>query len=298
MMNSNDKYINGVIVAKIEDYGYKDYSTIKKIWKVISSILVVLIIFLLYLSIIIIALQSFNSSLVVSKFQGFTLKWYLDILKHPSLATSIKNTFIVSILSTLISTIFGTLVAVGIHYLGGKKRQRIMLLNNIPLLNADIVTGISIMLIFSLIKQIPGFTYVFGLPTMLIAHIYFSVPYVVLNVLPKLGELDSNIMDASLDLGLKPGKALVKVIVPAIKSGILAGLLFAFTMSFDDFVISYYTTGNGFSNLSIWVYSSIGKKSLTPSVYAFSTLITFLTLFILLALNFISRRGKRNEKKK
>ena len=186
-----------------------------------------------------------------------------------------------------------------IHYLFGKRRQYLMMLNNIPLLNADIVTGISIMLIFSIIMRIPGLQYIFGFPTMLVAHVYFCLPYVILNVLPKLKEIDPNMMDAALDLGLKPHKALIKVIVPAIKSGIFAGLIFAFTMSFDDFVISYYTTGNGFNNLSIWIYSSIGRKSLKPQVYAFSTLITFGAMAILLICNFLSgRKGAKYGKKK
>lgn len=295
MKQNEVKYIDGIEVARVQDYGYKDYSVVKKIWKVISTILVYIIIFLIYLSIIVIAIQSFNSSSVVSAFENFTFKWYFTIFEHSSLATAIKNTFIISLSATAISTIVGTLFAVGIHYSKTKNKQWIMLLNNIPLLNADIVTGISIMLIFSLIMKIPGFEYIFGFPTMLIAHMYFSIPYVVLNVLPKLNEIDPNMMDAALDLGLKPRRALIKVIVPAIKSGILAGLIFAFTMSFDDFVVSYYTTGNGFNNLSIWVYSSIGRKSLTPCVYAFSTLVTFGCMFILLFINFFS--GKKNDKK-
>lgn len=297
MKKHNVQMINGYPVARLEDYGYKDRTTLNKIWKVISSILTVLIIFLLYFSIILIALQSINSSLVVSKFDHLTFRWYKEIFTHVSLGNAIGNTLIVSAVATLLSTIFGTLIAVGINYLEVKKRQRIMLLNNIPLLNADIVTGISIMLIFSLIMKIPGFDYIFGFPTMLVAHIYFSLPYVILNVLPKLRELDPNMMDASLDLGLKPGKALIKVIVPAIKSGILAGLLFAFTMSFDDFVISYYTTGNGFNNLSIWIYSSVGRKSLTPSVYAFSTLVTFGAMLILVLFNVLKGRKSKYEHK-
>lgn len=155
------------------------------------------------------------------------------------------------------------------------------------------------MLIFSIIMKIPGLDYIFGFPTMLVAHVYFCLPYVILNVLPKLKEIDPNMMDAALDLGLKPSKALIKVIVPAIKSGIFAGLIFAFTMSFDDFVISYYTTGNGFNNLSIWIYSSIGRKSLKPQVYAFSTVVTFGAMAVLLIANYLSgRKAGKNAKKK
>lgn len=299
-MERNDiKYINGVPVARMQDYGYHDFRILQKIWKVVSTILVFIVILLVYLSVIIIAIKSFNADTAQSEFTEFTFSHYLNMFNEQSLTYSIENTFKISLAATAISTIAGTLVAVGIHYLFGKKRQYIMMLNNIPLLNADIVTGISIMLIFSLIMRIPGLEYIFGFPTMLVSHVYFCLPYVILNVLPKLKEIDSNMMDAALDLGLRPSKALLQVIVPAIKSGIFAGLIFAFTMSFDDFVISYYTTGNGFNNLSIWIYSSIGRKSLKPQVYAFSTLITFGAMAILLITNFLSgRKGAKYGKKK
>jgi spermidine/putrescine transport system permease protein len=299
-MERNDvKYINGVPVARMQDYGYRDFRILQKIRKVISTILVFIVILLVYLSVIIIAIKSFNADTAQSEFTKFTFDHYLNMFSEASLTYSIENTFKNSLAATAISTIAGTLVAVGIHYLFGKKRQYIMMLNNIPLLNADIVTGISIMLIFSLVMRIPGLEYIFGFPTMLVSHVYFCLPYVILNVLPKLKEIDSNMMDAALDLGLRPSKALLQVIVPAIKSGIFAGLIFAFTMSFDDFVISYYTTGNGFNNLSIWIYSSIGRKSLKPQVYAFSTLITFGAMAILLICNFLSgRKGAKYGKKK
>jgi spermidine/putrescine transport system permease protein len=149
------------------------------------------------------------------------------------------------------------------------------------------------MLVFSLL--LPVFPYIFGLPTLILAHLFFTLPYVILSVLPKLGEVDPNLMDAAADLGLKPIKSLVKVMVPAVKAGIFSGMLLAFTMSVDDFVVSYYTTGNGYDNLSIWIYGSIGRKSLTPSVYAFSTLLTLGTALVLLAVNLLSKRKVRNK---
>ncbi len=299
MKKQDVKYIDGVEVARVQDYGYHDFRILEKIWKVASTILVYLVVFLIYLSVLIIVIKSFNADTAQSEFTKFTLDHYIHMFQDASLSFAIENTFIISIVATLVSTVAGTLIAVGIHYLFGKKRQYIMLLNNIPLLNADIVTGISIMLIFSIIMRIPGLEYIFGFPTMLVAHVYFCLPYVILNVLPKLKEIDPNMMDAALDLGLKPAKALVKVIVPAIKSGIFAGLIFAFTMSFDDFVISYYTTGNGFNNLSIWIYSSIGRKSLKPQVYAFSTVITFGAMALLLLANILSsKKGGKYGKKK
>ncbi len=280
--------------AKVEDYGYHDYRKTKKAWHIISSIIVVLVVLMLYLSIIIILIQSFNSSRLVTEFGDFTFKWYKEMFGDRSLTLAIRNTFIVSILATLITTITGTLIAIGLHYSAPKFCQKILLLNNFPLLNADIVTGISLMLIFSLL--LPIFPYIFGPTTMILAHIFFTLPYMILSVLPKLRDMDPNMLDAAHDLGLSPGKALIKVIIPTIKTGILSGMLFAFTVSFDDFVVSYYTSGNGFDNLSIWIYSSIGRKSLTPSVYAFSTIITFGTMLILFGINYyLNKKVKKNE---
>ena len=279
--------------ATVQEYGYRDYTVINKILKVVNKVLVALVILMLYLSIIVIAIQSFNSSTDLTIFNKFTFKWYLQIFDNSMLTNSIKNTFIVSISATALATIIGTLVAVGINSLPTKKRQRLILLNSIPLLNADIVTGISLMFIFSLLMKI--FPYIFGFPTLLLAHLFFTLPYVILSVLPKLKEMDPNMMDAATDLGVKPYRALRKVIIPAVKSGIFSGMLLAFTMSFDDFVISYFTTGNDFDNLSIWIYSSIGRKSLTPSVYAFSTLLTTLTLVGLLVTNIIRTKKGKNK---
>ena len=156
-----------------------------------------------------------------------------------------------------------------------------MLLNNIPLLNADIVTGISIMLIFSIIMRLPGLQYIFGFPTMLVAHVYFCLPYVILNVLPKLKEIDPNMMDAALDLGCTPFKAFFKVILPSISTSIFTGAIMAFTLSLDDFVISYFTCGH-YQTLPIVIYN-MTKKTVSPDVYALSTII-FLAVFVLLIL--------------
>lgn len=274
--------------ATLAEYGYKDYRVLKNIFNVFNKIMVVLVILMLYLSIIVIAIQSVNSSVDIMVFEKFTLKWYKEIINHKPLMEVITNTFIISITATILSTILGTLIAVGINSLPAKIRQKLILFNNIPLLNADIVTGISLMILFSIL--LPIFPYIFGFPTLILSHLFFTLPYVILSVLPKLKEIDPNMMDAALDLGVKPYRALIKVIIPAIKSGIFSGLLFAFTMSFDDFVISYFTTGNGFDNLSIWIYSSYGRKSLTPSVYAFSTLLTFFTLAVLAVINVLNKK--------
>jgi spermidine/putrescine transport system permease protein len=277
--------------ATIEEYGYKDYKFLKKFYKIFTIVLSVLVVLGLYISIIMLAIQSVNKSASVTSFSGFTLRWYREMFSSRSLTNAIKNTIVTSIISTALSTIIGTLIAVGIYSYNKKNRQQIMLFNNIPLLNADIVTGISLMLVFSML--LPIFPYIFGPTTLIMAHLFFSLPYVILSVMPKLKEMDKNLLDAALDLGVKPFRALRKVIVPAVMAGIFSGMLLAFTMSIDDFVISYYTTGNGFDNLSIWVYGSIGKKSLTPSVYAFSTLLTVFTLFTMLLYQYFMHRGKK-----
>lgn len=281
--------------ATLEEYGYKEYKALKIAWKVLRIALVVFAIFMLYLAVIIIAIQSFNSSASTTEFQNFTFDNYLNMFSKRSLTNSIKNTFLVSITATLIAAVLGTFVAIGIFYLPPKVKSRIMLLNNIPLLNADIVTGISLMLIFSLL--LPLTPHLFGFWTILIGHIFFIFPYIILSVLPKMKEIDPNLMDASLDLGVKPFKSLIRVLVPAVRGGIFSGVILAFTISFEDFVVGYFTTGNGFNTLSIWIYSSIGKKSLFPGVYAFSTALTLVSM-LLIILYALFMKGRRDHAKK
>ena len=166
-------------------------------------------------------------------------------------------------------------------------RMRFMILNNIPVVNPDIVTGISLLLVFSLLPIS------FGMPSMLLAHIFFSIPFVVLSVLPKLKSLDKNLYEAALDLGATKFQAIVKVIIPSIKVGIIAGALIAFTMSIDDFVISYFVYGSGYQNVSIWIYSRLGRRTFSPAVYAYNTLIVVVTLLGLITFNRLSQKNKR-----
>lgn len=279
--------------ATLEEYGYKDHKILNKTFKIFMNILVVISVIMIYLSIVVLFLQSVNSSVDVLKFEKFTLRWYFNMFENDMLRSAIFNTLFVSFIAVLIATVLGTFIAIGINALEKKRKSQILLLNNIPVLNADIVTGISLMLIFSCL--LPIFPYMFGPVTLILAHLFFTLPYVILSVLPKLREIDKFLMDAALDLGIKPFRALIKVIVPAIKAGIFSGMLLAFTMSLDDFVISYYTTGNGFNNLSIFVYSSIGRRSLTPSVYAYSITLTLITFGLLLVNHLLKRkRGGKN----
>lgn len=287
---------NNLEYATLEEYGYKERKLLKIIWKIIKIILLVFAVFMLYFSIIIIAIQSFNSSDSTTEFASFTFKNYLEMFSKRSLNNAILNTFKTSILATLIATFLGTFIAIGIYYLPSKVKSRLLLLNNIPLLNADIVTGVSLMLVFSIF--LPICKQLFGFWTILIAHIYFILPYIILSVLPKMKEIDPNLMDASLDLGVKPFRSVLKVIIPAIKGGIFSGMVLAFTISFEDFVVGYFTTGNGYNTLSIWIYSSIGRKSLFPGVYAFSTLLTATMIILIVIYNLIKGRGHHGKKNK
>ncbi len=234
---------------------------------------------IIYLPIAVIAFLSFNESSKSYIFTAFSLKWYGEIFLDERLFEAIVNTIMVALISTLVATLVGTFTAIGINSLRKRNRAKMMILNNIPVINPDIVTGVSLMLVFGLLPIS------FGMSTMLLAHIFFSIPFVVLSVLPKLKELDLNLFDAALDLGCTKFQGIIKVIIPSIKTSILAGALIAFTMSIDDFVISYFTTGNGFQNVSIWIYSRIGRRSFNPAVYSYNTLVVFITIIILIVIN-------------
>lgn len=277
--------------ATIEEYGFKEHKALKMTWKIISKILLVFSIFMLYFAIIVIAIQSFNSSDSTTSFESFTFSNYVHMFDKRTLNNSILNTFKTSILATLIATVLGTFFAIGAYFLPPKAKAKLSLLNNIPLLNADIVTGISLMLVFSALLAINK--HIFGFWTILIAHIYFILPYIFLSVLPKMKEIDPNMLEASMDLGIKPFRSVIKVIIPAIKGGIFSGMVLAFTISFEDFVVGYFTTGNGYNTLSIWIYSSIGKKSLFPGVYAFSTALTLLMIIGIVLYNILKGKKKR-----
>lgn len=268
----------------IESKNYKD--TLKKVFK---WVFIGLIFFLLYFPIIIIMVLSVNKSQTGSTWTGFTLKWYAEIFKVRTLYTSILNSILVAMYSTLIATVVGIFTSIGINALTKKKKKAMMLFNNIPMLNSEIVTGISVMLIF--VALLPLFPNIFGFTTMLVAHIFFTLPYVILSILPKLRECDENLYEAAQDLGCPPYKALIKVIIPAIKTGIFTGALLAFTMSIDDFVISYFTGGNGFTNFSNWIYARLGRRNFSPAAYAYNALLTIVVLSSVLIANL--KRGKK-----
>jgi len=222
---------------------------------------------------------SFNSSRSLTKFEGFSLRWYEKMFADSTMMQSVAYTVIIALLATIISTIVGTLTAIGLSKSKKIMKGIVEQVNNLPILNPEIVTGIGLLMFFSALGVRKGFL------TLLLAHIMFCIPYVILSVTPKLRSLDPNLADAALDLGATPMQALWKVIVPQIRPGIISGALIAFTMSFDDFIISYFVTGNGVNNISILVYTM--SKRVNPSINALSTLVILLITLALFIVNII-----------
>lgn len=262
--------------------------------KILSRLYVSLIIFFLYAPVLVMIFFSFNSSESVWVFSSFSAKWYTGLISNSTMLNALKHTLIVAFLSAGLSTVIGTAAAVGILALRRKAAKKIiMTVTNIPMMNADIVTGISLMLLFIFIGKIIGLNESLGFITVLIAHITFNLPYVILSVLPKLRQTDSNLREAALDLGCTPVKAFFKVVVPSISTGIVTGFIMAFTLSLDDFVISYFTCGH-YQTLPIIIYN-MTKKSVTPDTYALSTII-FIAVFVLLVLyNTLQTKSERKQ---
>ena len=243
----------------------------------------------LYAPIISLAVFSFNDAKSMAKWSGFSLRWYQELLQNERIRDALYYTIIIALLAAAISTIVGTITAIGIHKMRqGKVRGLLLNINYLPVLNPDIVTGVALMSLYVFIKLEFGFT------TMLLSHIVFDIPYVILSVLPKLKQLPANIEDAAMDLGATPWYALRKVVLPQIKPGIISGMLIAFTMSIDDFVISFFTTGNGVTNLAIEVYS-MTRRGLTPEINALSTLM-FVAVLILLLLSNLAANKKEAQR--
>lgn len=260
-----------------------------KIRNIFQKLYLVLIMLFFYFPIAYVILFSFNESKSLTSFTGFSLKWYDKLFASHSMMESVYYSVLVAVIATVVSTIVGTIVAIGLSKSNKVIKEIVTQVNNLPMLNPDIVTAIGLMLFFSTLNIPTGFG------TMLLAHIIFCIPYVILSVSPKLRQLDDNLAEAALDLGCTPFQALYKVIIPQIKEGIVSGALVAFTMSFDDFVISYFTTGPGVSNISIMVYSSV--KRINPSVNALSTLIVITITIVLIIKNLLPQLGNIRRKK-
>ena len=224
-------------------------------------------------------------------FSVFTFMFYRQLLDHDLIMTSLFNSLLIALLASVISAVVGTAAAVGISKFGKRARGVIMNVTYLPVLNPEIVTGISMMLLFVFFKNLFGFK--MGFATVLIAHITFCLPYVILNVLPKLRQMDQSLFEAAMDLGCHPVTAFFKVVIPQIMPGITAGFLMAFTISLDDFVVTYFTSGSGFKMLPVTIYSMV-KKKVNPQINALSTIIFLIVLALLAVMNLVeARRAKR-----
>ncbi len=253
-----------------------------------SSWYLVLVLLFIYLPIAYVVLFSFNDSKSLSNFTGFSLRWYENMFQDRTMLQSIWYTVIVAVVATVISTVVGTIAAIGLSKSKRVVRNIVLEINNLPVMNPDIVTAIGLMLLFISVK------FQLSLTTLILSHISFCIPYVILTVMPKLRQLDDNVAEAALDLGATPWQALTKVIIPQIYPAILSGALIAFSMSFDDFVISFFTAGVGINNISMYVYS---MKRYNPSVNAMSTLIVVVVTLILITVNLIPRiKDKKAQK--
>jgi len=262
---------------------------VKKEKRTFGTILMALVIVFFYLPIVYMVIFSFNSGKSLTSFTGFSLRWYKHMMESHTMMESLSTTFSIALIATAVSTIVGTISAIGLSK-SKKIIQRLMeQVNNLPMMNPEIVTAIGFMLLFITFRVEKGYV------TMLLAHIAFCIPYVMLSVMPKIRSLDPNLADAAMDLGATPWRALTKVIVPQIMPGIVSGALIAFTMSVDDFIISYFVTGGGVKNLSITVYTM--SKRVNPSINAISTLVVVIITLVLLLINVAPLVMAKREKK-
>ncbi len=261
----------------IQEAGIRSVSDMKKSKRPFGKLIMGLMLAFFYLPIIFMIIFSFNESRSLTNFTGFSFRWYEKMWNDSEMMESLYTTIIVAVLATVISTAVGTISAIGLSKSKKIVHDLVLQINDFPIMNPEIVTAIGLMLLFMTLGVERGFM------TMLLAHIAFCIPYVILSVMPKIRSLDPNLADAAMDLGATPWQALTKVIVPQIKVGIFSGALIAFTMSFDDFIISYFVTGRGVKNLSIMVYTM--SKRINPSINAISTLVVVFITLILIGVN-------------
>ena len=255
--------------------------------KILSNILkkayLGFILFFTYVPILVMIILSFNSSKSRAHWDGFTLNWYFDIFKNRYLVDALKNTILIALFSALIATFIGTLAAVAINNMSRRKKAIYMSITNIPMLNADIVTGISLLLLFLAVRI------QFSFWTVLLSHITFNIPYVILSIMPRLQGLNNTTYEAALDLGASENEAFIKVLLPEIMPGVVSGFMLSITMSLDDFVITHFTKGAGINTLSTYIYSQV-RRGISPTLYALSTVIFISILIILIIYNVITSR--------
>lgn len=262
---------------------------------VIAKVLNILVFLFLYLPIAVLIIFSFNDSKSRTVWSGFSLHWYEELFHDEEILSAFSTTLTVSVLAAVIATVLGTAAAIGFHSMKRKPRHLLMTINNIPMTNADIITGVSLMLLFVFTGNLLGFSLGFG--TLLVAHITFNIPYVVLAVLPKLRQLNPNLGEAAMDLGATPWQAFWKVLMPELRPGILNGLLIAFTLSIDDFVISYFTAGSEVATLAMQIYA-MTRKRISPEVNALSTILFVTVLTLLLIVNFREMHQSKQAEKR
>ena len=266
--------------------------------KPLSALYMGLIFLFLYAPIIVMMVFSFNASVSTYQMSGLSVYWWKEMFRDNAAMTALKNTIILAIATTFVSTILGIMAAVGLFQSKNKLYKRAMkTATNIPLMNPEIVTGISMMLLFVFAGSLVKKTDVLGFTTLLIAHVTFCLPYVILNVMPKLRQFDMNVYEAAVDLGCKPVRAFFKVVMPEIMSGIITGAVMSFTLSLDDFIISYFTNGPSFQTLPIYIFS-LTKKRVKPDMFALSTLMFVVILILLVLMNIAqSKADKKGEKR-
>ena len=264
--------------------------------KILSRSYIALVIAILYIPILVLMLFSFNSTNNTGVFTGFSTYWYEELFRSAETFTALKNTLILAVSSAVISTLIGTAASLGLHRMRSKfLRGAIVSVTNIPMMNPDIVTGISMMLLFVFVGNRLGSADKLNFWTLLIAHVTFNLPYVILNVTPKFRQMDKHLPEAALDLGCTPVQSFFKVELPNVMPGIVTGFIMAFTLSLDDFVISYFCAGSDFQTLPILIYS-MTKKEVKPDIYALSTLMIIAVLTLLILTNLTGDRDSKNSK--
>ncbi|MBE6857091.1 MAG: ABC transporter permease [Ruminococcus sp.] len=260
--------------------------------KKLGKIYMALVLMFLYVPIFVLIVFSFNETKSRSVFSGFTLEWYERLFRNDIIISSLINTIIIAVIASIVSTILGTLAAIGINSMRKVPKAVVMNITNMPIINPEIVTGVSLMLLFVFFAARMNLE--FGFVTLVIAHITFDVPYVILNIMPKFKQLDPHLYEAAQDLGCGPFKAFIKVILPEIMPGVISGFLMAFTYSLDDFVISYFTSGSTSQTLPITIYSMTRRK-ISPEINALSTLIFIAVVVVLIVKNAIeNKHAKKN----
>ena len=266
--------------------------------KVLSRIYMFLVFGLLYAPIIVLVLYSFNKAGTFNTYSEFSLYWYAELFRDSVAIDALKNSLILAALSSVIATLIGTLAAYGIHRIRSKTAKTVInSVTNIPMMNPDIVTGVSMMLLFAAASAIPFLKVEMGFGTMLIAHVTFNLPYVILSVLPKFKQMDKHLTEAALDLGCTPARTFLKVELPSIMPGVISGLMLGFTLSLDDFVISHFVSSSDFKTLPLYVYNQTAHE-VKFSMYALCALMVFAILLLMILVNFAgSDRKKTNVKK-